>query len=206
MELILGRLKAALIAGNIPVTDEALATLNAELSTIGHGYHIEKVFSRKPKTADLTRNLSRLRKACRTIIDVIDTDRSDLGQIELLLSDLWRGGQVLRLVEDLRSLSPQIEIALTMIAQDRVKRKRGQNPETWFLLAAHDVFVTITGNPDPGIAGPLHRFTNHCAALIDSRIAVPKSENSFQKRLTAALARRTGKISVVPRPVFPGKL
>jgi hypothetical protein len=206
MELILGRLKAALIAGNIPVTDEALATLNAGLSTIGHGYHIEKVFSRKPKTADLTRNLSRLRKACRTIIDVIDTDRSDLGQIELLLSDLWRGGQVLRLVEDLRSLSTQIEIALIMIAQHRVIRKRGQNPETWFLLAAHAVFVTITGNPDPGIAGPLHRFTTHCAGLIDSRIAVPKSENSFQKRLTAALPRRTGKISVVPRPVFPGKL
>jgi hypothetical protein len=149
--------------------------------------------------------LLRLHKACRTIVDVIDTDLSDLGQIELILSDLWRGGQVLRLVEDLRSLSPQIEIALTMIAQDRAISKRGQNPETWFLLAAHDVFATITGNPDPGIAGPLHRFTNHCAALIDSRIAVPKSENSFQKRLTAALARRTGKISVLPRAVFPGK-
>lgn len=205
MDLILGRLKATLIAGNIPVTDEALATLKAALSTIGHGYHIEKVFSGKPKTADLTRNLLRLHKACRTIVDVIDTDLSDLGQIELILSDLWRGRQVLRLVEDLRSLSPQIEIALTMIAQDRAISKRGQNPETWFLLAAHDVFATITGNPDPGIAGPLHRFTNHCAALIDSRIAVPKSENSFQKRLTAALARRTGKISVVPRAVFPGK-
>jgi hypothetical protein len=205
MNRILGRLKATLIAGNIPVTDEALATLKAELSAIGHGYHIEKVISGKPKTVDLTRNLLRLHKACRTIVDVIDTDLSDLGQIELILSDLWRGGQVLRLVEDLRSLTPQIEIALTMIAQDRAISKRGQNPETWFLLAAHDVFATITGNPDPGIAGPLHRFTNHCAALIDSRIAVPKSENSFQKRLTAALARRTGKISVVPRAVFPGK-
>lgn len=205
MDRILGRLKATLIAGNIPVTDEALATLNAALSTIGHGYHIEKVFSGKPKTADLTRNLLRLHKACRTIVDVIDTDLSDLGQVELILSDLWRGRQVLRLVEDLRSLSPQIEVALTMIAQDRAISKRGQNPETWFLLAAHDVFATITGNPDPGIAGPLHRFTNHCAALIDSRIAVPKSENSFRKRLTAALARRTGKISVVPRAVFPGK-
>jgi hypothetical protein len=205
MDRILGRLKATLIAGNIPVTDEALATLNAALSTIGYGYHIEKVVSGKPKTADLTRNLLRLHKACRTIVDVIDTDLSDLGQIELILSDLCRGGQVLRLVEDLRSLSPQIEIALTMIAQDRAISKRGQNPETWFLLAAHDVFATITGNPDPGIAGPLHRFTNHCAALIDSRIAVPKSENSFQKRLTAALARRTGKISVLPRAVFPGK-
>jgi hypothetical protein len=205
MGRILGRLKATLIAGNIPVTDESLATLNAALSTIGYGYHIEKVVSGKPKTADLTRNLLRLHKACRTIVDVIDTDLSDLGQIELILSDLWRGGQVLRLVEDLRSLSPQIEIALTMIAQDRAISKRGQNPETWFLLAAHDVFATITGNPDPGIAGPLHRFTNHCAALIDSRIAVPKSENSFQKRLTAALARRTGKISVLPGAVFPGK-
>ena len=206
MELTHGRLKAALIAGKIPVTDEALATLSAGFSTIGHGYHIEKVVSGKPKTADLTRNFLRLHKACRTIIDVSDADQSDLGQIELILSDLWRGRQVLGLVEDLRSLSPQIEIVLAMIAQDRAIRKRRQNPETWFLLAAHDLFATITGNPEPGIAGPLHRFTKHCAALIDSRIAVPDSENSFQKRLTAALARRTGKIRVVPMAVFPGKL
>jgi hypothetical protein len=206
MELTHGRLKAALIAGKIPATDEALATLNAKLSTIGHGYHIDKVVSEKPKTSDLTKNLLRLHKACRTIINVSDADQSDLGQIELILSDLWRGRQVLGLVEDLRSLSPQIEIALAMIAQNRAIRKRRQNPETWFLLAVHDLFATITGNPEPGIAGPLHRFTKHCAALTDSRIAVPDSENSFQKRLTAALARRTGKISVVSRAVFPGKL
>ena len=206
MELTHGRLTAALIAGKIPVTDETLATLNAELSTIGHGYHIEKVVSEKPKTADLTRNFLRLHKACCTIIDVSDADQSDLGQIELILSDLWRGRQVLGLVEDLRSLCPQIEIALAMIAQNRAIRKRRQNPETWFLLAVHDLFATMTDNTEPGIAGPLHRFAKHCAALIDSRIAVPDSENSFQKRLTAALARRTGKISVVPRAVFPGKL
>jgi hypothetical protein len=193
MELTHGRLTAALIAGKIPVTDETLATLNAGLSTIGHGYHIEKVVSEKPKTADLTRNFLRLHKACCTIIDVSDADQTDLGQIELILSDLWRGRQVLGLVEDLRSLCPQIEIALAMIAQNRAIRKRRQNPETWFLLAVHDLFATMTGNTEPGIAGPLHRFTKHCAALIDSRIAVPDSENSFQKRLTAALARRTGK-------------
>jgi hypothetical protein len=206
MELTHGRLKAALIAGKIPVTDQALATFNAGLSAIGHGYHIEKVVSEKPKTADLTRNLLRLRKAFCSIINVSDADQSDLGQIELILSDLWRGRQVLGLVEDLRSLSAQIEIALAMIAQNRAISKRRQNPETWFLLAVHDLFATTTGNPEPGIAGPLHRFTHHCAALIDSRIRVPESENSFQKRLTAALARRTGKISVMPRAVFPGKL
>jgi len=36
-------------------------------------------------------------------------------------------------------------------------------------------------------------------------IAVPERENSFQKRLTAALARRTGKINILPKVVFPGK-
>jgi hypothetical protein len=72
-------------------------------------------------------------------------------------------------------------------------------------LSSHDLFGTITGNSEPGIAGPLHRFTKRCAALIDARIAVPESENSFQKRLTAALDRRTGKINVVPKVVFPGK-
>jgi hypothetical protein len=51
----------------------------------------------------------------------------------------------------------------------------------------------------------LHRFTKHCAALTDASIVVPESENSFQKRLTAALARRTGKISVLPKKIFPGK-
>jgi hypothetical protein len=63
----------------------------------------------------------------------------------------------------------------------------------------------MTDKPEPGIAGPLHRFTKSCAALIDAGITVPESENSFQKRLTAALGRRTGKISVFPKVVFPGK-
>jgi len=205
MELTRGRLTATLIAGKIPVTEEALASLNAGLSTIGFGYHIEKVVSGKPKTADLTRDFSRLHAACRTIVDLIDADWSGLGQIELILSALWRGGQVLAVVEELRSLAPEIEIALAMIAQDKTIRQRQQNPETWFLLAAHDLFAVITGNLEPGIAGPLHRFTKHCAALIDSRIAVPESENSFRNRLTAALDRRTGKINVVPNIIFTGK-
>ena len=43
MEQNHSRLRATLVAGNIPVTDETLSTLSAGLSTIGHGYHIEKV-------------------------------------------------------------------------------------------------------------------------------------------------------------------
>jgi len=206
MELTHGRLKAALIAGKIPVTDEALAILRAALSTIGRGYHIDKVISGMAKTdTELKKELSRLHVACRTVVDVLDADLSGLSQIGAMLSDPWRGSQVPRLVEELRLLSPQIEMALAMAAQEGTLKKRRQNPETWFFLAVHDLYSEITADHDPGVAGPLHRFTKHCAALIDARIVVPESENSFQKRLTAALARRTGKISVLPRIIFPGK-
>ncbi len=206
MELTHGRLKAALIAGKIPVTDEALAILRAGLSTIGRGYHIDKVISGMAKTdTELKKELSRLHVACRTVVDVLDADLSGLSQIGAMLSDPWRGSQVPRLVEELRLLSPQIEMALAMAAQEGTLKKRRQNPETWFFLAVHDLYSEITVDHEPGVAGPLHRFTKHCAALIDAGIVVPESENSFQKRLTAALARRTGKISVLPKIIFPGK-
>jgi hypothetical protein len=206
MELSRGRLRATLIAGNIPVTDEALSILSAGLSTIGQGYHIEKVISGEAKTeAQLGKELARIDEAFRTAVDILDADMSGTGEIEALLSDPWRGSQIPRVVEELRSLSSRIEPPLATLGQNRAIKKRQQNPETWFFSAVHDLFATITGNPEPGIAGPLHRFTKRCAALIDPRIAVPESENSFQKRLAAALARRTGKISVVPRVVFPGK-
>ena len=113
--------------------------------------------------------------------------------------------KVPRLVEDLRLLIRRIEMVLAMAPPDGPIKKRRQNPATWFFVAVHDLYCEITADHDPGVAGPLHRFTKHCAALIDARIVVPESENSFQKRLTAALARRTGKISVLPRIIFPGK-
>jgi hypothetical protein len=206
MKLTEGRLKATLIAGKIPVTEEALKTLIAGLSTIGQVYHIEKAIRESGKTdVELKTDLSRLDTACRTVVDILDADMTGLCQLEAILSDPWRGSQVPRLVEELRSLSSRIETALAMAKQDKSIKKRQQNPETWFLLAVHDLFSKIIDNPKPGIAGPLHRFTKHCAELIDAGITVPEGENSFQTRVNAALNRRTGKINVVPRLVFPGK-
>jgi len=202
----LGRLKAALIAGTIGVTDKALKTLRTELATIGYGYWIERLISEKAKTdTELGKDLARLRSACRTIIEVLDADMSAACQIEAILSDPWHGSQVPRLVEELRSLFLRVDIALTMVKQDGAITTRGQNPETWFFIAVHDLFGRLTGNPEPGIAGPLYRFTKSCAELIDPNIAVPASENSFQKRLRAALARRAGKIRVEANDDFPGK-
>jgi len=122
-----------------------------------------------------------------------------------MLSATWPGIQVARLVEELRLLSPRLEMAIIMAGQDPAKKPRRHNPVTWLFLAVHDLFSQITGEDEPGIAGPLHRFTRRCAALIDTEITVPDNENSFHKRLTAALARRTGKIDVLPRIIFPGK-
>jgi hypothetical protein len=161
---------------------------------------------RKAKTdTELKKELSQLSAACRTVVDVLDADLNGSCQIEAMLADPWRGSQVPRLVEELRSLLPGLETALAMARQSGATKKSQQDPETVFFLAAHDLFSKITGDQEPGIAGPLHRFTRHCAALVDAGIAVSESDNSFRKRLTAALARRNGKISVVPEVIFPEK-
>jgi hypothetical protein len=92
---------------------------------IGHGYQIEKAISRTAKTdTELKRDLSRLHQACRTVVDVLDADLSGSCQIEVILSDLWRGSQVPRLAEDLQSLSEGIAILLVMAAQNGAIKKR----------------------------------------------------------------------------------
>jgi hypothetical protein len=161
-----GRLRATLIAGKIPVTDETRVLLRAGLSTIGHGYHIEKCISTAKTDTELKKDLSCLYTACRTVVDVLDTDMKGLGQIEAILSDFWNGYPIPQLVEQLRSLCLRLEAAVAMAAQDGRIRKRRQTPETWFFLAVHDLFSTLTGNAEPGVAGPLHRFAENCARNI----------------------------------------
>jgi hypothetical protein len=127
MEPIYGRLRATLVAGKIPVTDEALTNLRAGLITIGHGYRIEKVISGTVKTdTELKKDMSRLHGACRTVVDVLDDDLSGSHQIEVMLSDFWRGSQVPRLVEELRSLSERIELILLIVAQNGAIKSVGK--------------------------------------------------------------------------------
>ena len=100
MEQNHSRLRATLVAGNIPVTDETLSTLSAGLSTIGHGYQIEKVISGEARTeAQLGKELSRVGVAFRTAVDILDADLSGTGQIEALLCDPWRGSQIPRVLQ-----------------------------------------------------------------------------------------------------------
>jgi hypothetical protein len=87
MEPIHGRLRATLVAGKIPVTDDALTILSVGLSTIERGYYLEKAISRTAKTdTELKKDLSRLNMACRTVVDILDSDLSGTWQIEVMLS------------------------------------------------------------------------------------------------------------------------
>jgi hypothetical protein len=199
MNTISGRLRAALVAGKIPVSDGNLTALCGGLNTIGHRYRIEKAVRNAKTDIELKTDLSRLYAACCTVVDVLDADLSGSCQIEAMVADPWRGSQVPRLVEELRSLLPGLEMALAMARQNGMPKKRQQDPETVFFLMVHDLCRKLIGDHEPGIAGPLHRFTRHCAALVDAGIIVPESENSFQKRLNAALARRQEKPAFFPK-------
>ena len=186
-----GRMRAALIAGGISPSEETLSALSTGLSTIAHGYHIERVINEAKTETALRKELSQLYEAFRIAASILDADMRGLNQIEVLLSEPLHGKGVRQLLDQLRSLCSHIEMLLAVLAQNIAIRKRRQNPETWFFLAVHDLFARLTGDEAPGIAGPLHRFTKYCAELTDARIVVPKGENSFQKRLAAALRRRT---------------
>ena len=70
MELTLGRSKEALIAGKIPVTEEALAILRGGLDTITHGCHLNRVLRGIKTESELKKDLSRLYSACRTFVEV----------------------------------------------------------------------------------------------------------------------------------------
>jgi hypothetical protein len=79
MELTHGELKAVLIAGKIPVADQALARLQVGLATISRGYHLNKLLRAIKTQTALRKELSRLYQACRTFLEVLDADLSGLG-------------------------------------------------------------------------------------------------------------------------------
>ncbi len=93
MDFIYARLRATLVAGKIPVTDEALAILRAGLSTIAYRYRIDKAMRNAKTDIELKKELSRLNAACRTVVDVLDADLSGSGQIEATLLDPWRAAR-----------------------------------------------------------------------------------------------------------------
>jgi hypothetical protein len=207
----LAKLKETLKAGRIPVTDKAIDDLRIGLGTIDRGYRLEEARTAAKPDAELRQTLLKLHASLDTTMDILNTDLSGPGQIEALLSHgPWRRDRVRQYLDAtqglLTDLGPVCQALSHELAAQPKKKRHQQNSTTWFMLAVHDLFSQITENPVPGIAARLHRFTQQCAALVDPNLVIPENEDSFRKRLNAALGRRnTGKITVSPIQVLPRK-
>jgi hypothetical protein len=75
-----------------------LALLRAGLSTIGHGYHMEKCISTKAKSdTELQKELFRLHTACRSVVEIFSPV---LGRtLSCPKAGRWRGRLKQRLVD-----------------------------------------------------------------------------------------------------------
>jgi hypothetical protein len=199
-----GRLRAALATGKVPVTDAAIDALRTGLATVANGYRIEKAADAAKTTSELGKTLFELHASLRTVVRILTADLAGSGQIDALLSDgLWHRHRLQNYLHSTQSLLIDLDTACVVFSQERavstVKKGRRQDLATWFMLAAHDLYSALTEDSDPGIAGPLHRFTQRCAELVSLDIVIPRNEGAFTGRLNAALRRRkTGKITVGP--------
>jgi hypothetical protein len=201
-------LRQALSEGNIPINDENIAALYIGIQNIIREYRIHKVATQKSAIGILVDDLSKIHKSAVVMASIFDAHLSSLFEIEIILAGF--GFDSIAFADQLHRLSNAAEQACFMAEAEAAKtksdmRRHKQEPETWLFLALHDLYEELVGKK-PGIAGPLYRFTcEQCAPLISPDIAAPNTEDAFRKRMTAALRRRTGKITVFPRVIFPWK-
>jgi hypothetical protein len=193
------RLKEALAAGGLPVTDEALRLLSDGLITLKHNYNLAKEFASAGKTAiEVDKEISRLREALQTAVNILD-DNDQLWRLSLPSPTFSLVTLLLRTyysyprddIERLRALLSQVDAARTLWSQVDVegsckyfpairKRRSPGRPEEAAenVLAAgiRDLFIELGGDRT-GIRR-INEFWSHCAALL----GVAKSKGSFRKR------------------------
>jgi hypothetical protein len=185
------KLQAALVAAKIPVNDMTLGTLGTCLDTLRRHYPLHRAIGVAKSDIQLRDELERLCGALETAISVLEDDLAGTCQIEVLLTNSWRGSHIRLLLDELQTLRASVASVHQVSQRHGTPQTRSQTPETEIFLRLHSLFAELI-EAEPGIAGPLHRFTVHCAALIDPDIVVPP-EGSWRRRLCAALKRDSGK-------------
>jgi hypothetical protein len=197
--------------GNLPQNQETVSALALGLWTIGQSYRLIKLSITQPPIRKLLSSLQQIANLSSRQAKIFEEDTAAGGQLETLL--FTRSNiNALEFIKNLRELEESAEHFRAILEQDaRVRQNASKlgsacdgapprhraEPETWLYLALHDLYEALIRRK-PGIAGPLHRFTEECAAIVDPQVHVPPRE-AFQSRLRAALKRRgTEKISVFP--------
>ena len=162
-------LKVALDSGNIPVIDDEIRQLDGALRAPAQRFRARKVAGAQ----DLSGQLARLEAA------------------KNFLAGLWATEPLLYAFEAetaqiIKRLSRAVQHGIDFIHSEKERRKvRGDNPETTLYIDLRDVYFGLSGKTGISDAGPLHRFADACARLIDPNIVLPQAQS-----LRKALKRR----------------
>jgi len=185
MELTDERLKKALEAGNILVTDKTLARLSSWVAKMGGTatfLSAEEIGTGDP-LYDLREGLSELYEALQSTVRLLTRD-----DCWLTLFLFNEGSDVPSLIERQRLIAQQCALLNTAEASLKrlqgVKKRRGapKHKSTVFLYLVRFVYGELTGTCDPAIKEPLYRFAKAFAELIDAAGVVPEDFNTFRGR------------------------
>ena len=163
------KLKAAFEAGKIPVNDDNIRRLDGLLRAIAQQHQARKV----AREQDLNGQLTRLEETKNSLAGLWDTEA-------LLYSFEVETPQIIS------RLLGAVEHGIDFLKNEKEQRKiRRDDPETTLFMNLRDVYVGLTGRTGISEDGPLQRFANACAKLIDESIVLPQHQS-----LRKALKRR----------------
>jgi hypothetical protein len=163
------KLKAALEAGKIPISDDNIRRMDGLLRALAQQYRARKVARKQ----DLNGQLARLEETRNSLGGLWDTEA-------LLYAFEVETPQIIS------RLLGAVEYGIDFLKTEKEQRKvRGDDPETTLFMGLRDVYVSLSGKTGISDDGPLHRFANACTKLIDVSIILPQPQS-----LRKALKRR----------------
>ena len=165
-------LKAAFEAGKIPVSDDDIRRLDGFLRALAQQYRAR----RAAREQDLNGQLTRLEETKNFL--------TGLGDTEALLYAFE-----VKTPEVISRLAGAVQHGIDFLKNEKEQRKvRGDDPETALFMDLRDVYVGLSGRTGISEDGPLLRFANACAKLIDESIILPQPQSlrkALKRRATA---------------------
>ena len=165
-------LKAAFEAGKIAVSDDNIRRLDGLLRALTPRYRARKA----AREQDLNGQLTRLEETKNSLAGLWDIE-------PLLYAFEVETPQIIG------RLSGAVQHGIDFLKNKKEQRKvRGNDPETTLFMDLRDVYVGLSGKTGISDDGPLHRFANACAKLIDESIVLPQPQSlrkALKRRATA---------------------
>jgi hypothetical protein len=193
MELTDERLKKALEAGNILVTEKAFATLSEWIDKVGPAtfFVAECMRGTRKSCTDLKKELSGLCKALQSTVDILIRDNGQLVaflceeflcEVPSVSVSFFSANTRPRLIEQQRDLLIRAQAALKQLQAVKNRSGAPEHENTWILHSVRSLYGVLTGVRNPAIGKPLYRFTKEFAELIGASGIVPEDFNTFRGR------------------------